>query len=68
MTLQINSHLLAADRRAAVPTDRPLCREGGLGSCQFALMAALMDVEWLQCLFWNGHHEKACEVLGRIAS
>jgi len=28
---------------------------------------ARIDVERLRHLLWNGHHEKACEVLGRIA-
>jgi len=27
-----------------------------------------IDVERLRSLLWNGHHEKACEALGRIAS
>ncbi len=27
-----------------------------------------IDVERLRRLLWNGHHEKACEALGRIAS
>ena len=27
-----------------------------------------IDVERLRHLLWNGHHEKACEALGRIAS
>ncbi len=29
---------------------------------------ARIDVERLRHLLWNGHHEKACEALGRIAS
>jgi len=29
---------------------------------------AQIDVERLRSLLWNGHHEKACEALGRIAS
>jgi len=29
---------------------------------------AQIDVERLRHLLWNGHHEKACEALGRIAS
>ncbi len=29
---------------------------------------ALIDVERLRHLLWNGHHENACEALGRIAS
>ncbi len=29
---------------------------------------AQIDVERLRHLLWNGHHEKACETLGRIAS
>jgi len=29
---------------------------------------AQIDVEWLRSLLWNGHHEGACEALGRIAS
>ncbi len=29
---------------------------------------AQVDVERLRHLLWNGHHEKACEALGRIAS
>ncbi len=29
---------------------------------------AQIDVERLRSLFWNGHHDKACEALGRIAS
>ena len=29
---------------------------------------AQMDVERLRHLLWNGHHKKACEALGRIAS
>ena len=29
---------------------------------------ARIDVERLPHLLWNGHHEKACETLGRIAS
>jgi len=29
---------------------------------------AEIDVERLRSLLWNGHHEKACEALGRIAS
>ena len=27
---------------------------------------AQIDVERLRHLLWNGHHEKACEALGRI--
>ncbi len=29
---------------------------------------AQVDVERLRHLLWNGHHEKACEALGRIVS
>ena len=29
---------------------------------------AQIDVERLRHLLWNGHHEKACEALGRITS
>jgi len=29
---------------------------------------ARIDVERLRSLLWNGHHEKACEALGRIAT
>jgi len=29
---------------------------------------AQIDVERLRSLLWNGHHEKACEALGRITS
>ncbi len=29
---------------------------------------AQIDVERLRHLLWNGHHEKACEALGRIVS
>ncbi len=29
---------------------------------------AQTDVERLRHLLWNGHHEKACEALGRIVS
>ena len=29
---------------------------------------ARIDVERLRHLLWNGHHEKACEALGRITS
>ena len=33
-----------------------------------SLDRARIDVERLRHLLWNGHHEKACEALGRIAS
>ena len=33
-----------------------------------SLDQARIDVERLPHLLWNGHHEKACEALGRIAS
>jgi len=33
-----------------------------------SLDLAQIDVERLRHLLWNGHHEKACEALGRIAS
>jgi hypothetical protein len=29
---------------------------------------AQIDVERLRHLLWNGHHDKACEALGRIVS
>ena len=32
------------------------------------LERAQVDVERLRHLLWNGHHEAACEALGRIAS
>ncbi len=45
---------------------------GGLCALEPPLLAPLdrarIDVERLRHLLWNGHHEKACEALGRIAS
>ena len=45
---------------------------GGLCALQPPLLVppdyAQINVERLRHLFWNGHHEKACEVLGRITS
>ncbi len=43
------------------------------GLCALEPLLALLDqaqidVERLRHLLWNGHHEKACEVLGRITS
>ncbi len=45
---------------------------GGLCALEPPLLVPLdpvqIDVERLRSLLWNGHHEKACEVLGRITS
>jgi hypothetical protein len=59
----------------AAPADQPLARtltEPGLCALEPPSIAPLdlaqIDVERLRHLLWNGHHDKACEALGRIVS
>jgi len=65
--------LEAADRQAAakitaVRDDTAKAAAADASRPVAPLDLAQIDVERLRHLLWSGHHEKACEALGRIAS